>query len=476
MNQLTSEEETLKKKQKHPFIWGLAIAAIVLLSYFGGWIYFSSHYYPKTMIGDLSVGGKTVQKADQELTTLYETYDLTLTGYVNRTDPLEEGSDGPVYKAAEYHLKDLNLEYDADGGVQNSSSLMDSQEPYFWPVLIFRSFHAEPAVRMDETDIMNKIRKLECFRNPEISVDAEIVWENGTFEIIEEIYGTELTENVKEDILKAVKEGQENFDLVPYYIDPEITKENEILLSHQKEMQEMADLELYYQFGDQKETLSADTIAAMLSQDQKGIYVDEEQVRAFVKDLSDEYDTAYSPHTFTTHYGSTITISSGDYGWWTDVTSSTETLKEAIEKKQPGEQQFTYFQTAAAYGDRDYGNTYVEVSLGSQSLWCYVNGEVVVSCSIISGKVTSGHSTPKGIYSITYKETGHQMVGEDYDVWTDYWMPFNGNVGLHDASWRSSFGGNIYVNNGSHGCVNMPVWAARAVFGYVQKGTPVIVY
>lgn len=476
MNQLTSEEEIRKKKKKHILIGGIAIAAIVIIFYFGGWIYFSSHYYPKTSIGKISVGWKTVLEADQELETLYETYDLTLTGYVNRTDPIDEEADEPIYEAAEYHLKDLSLEYDADGGTQNSSSLMDSQEPYFWPVLVFRSFHIEPTVQMDETGIMSKIQELECFQDPEISVDAEIVWKNGTFEIIAEIYGTELNENVQEDILEAVKEGQVTFDLVPYYIDPEITKENEILLSHQKEMQEMADLDLYYQFGDQKEVVPADTIAAMLLEDQEGVYIDEEQVRAFVKELSDEYDTAYSPHTFTTHYGSTITINNGDYGWWTDVTSSTETLKDAIEKKQSGEQQFTYFKTAAAYGDRDYGDTYVEVSIASQSLWCYVNGEVVVSCSIISGKVTSGNSTPKGIYSITYKETGHQMVGEDYDVWTDYWMPFNGNVGLHDASWRSSFGGNIYVNNGSHGCVNMPVWAARAVFGYVQKGTPVIVY
>lgn len=476
MNQLTSEEETQEKKQNHGLVWGLAITAVVVICYAVGWIYFSSHYYPKTTIGELSVGGKTVQQADQDLEALYRNYDLTLTGYVNRTELVGEEEGAPVYKTVEYHLKDLNLEYDAAAGDANSSFLMDSQEPYFWPVRIFQSFHGEPTVHMDEAKIKKKIRKLECFHNPDVSEDARIVWENGAYQVVAEVYGTELKKSVNKDILNAVKEGQEAFDLVPYYIDPEITKENETLLAHQKEMQEMANLDLYYQFGEQKETLPADVIASMLTQDQEGVYVDEEQVRAYVKELSDQYDTAYSPHTFTTHYGSTITISSGDYGWWTDVTSSTETLKAAIEQKQPGEQKFTYFQTAAAYGERDYGDTYVEVSLGSQSLWCYVNGEVVVSCNIISGKVTSGHSTPRGIYSITYKETGHQMVGEDYDVWTDYWMPFNGNVGLHDASWRSSFGGNIYVNNGSHGCVNMPVWAAKAVFGYVQKGTPVIVY
>ena len=475
MNQELRKEDEPKKKKKG-FIFGITFAIALLILYFSGWIYFSGHYYPKTTIGDLFVGWKTLEKADQELKTLYETYHLTLTGYANRTGLLEGESEESAYQAEEYHLKDLNLQYDASGGSFNSADLLDAQEPYFWPAFIFKSYRTDPAVIMDEASIMDKIGLLDCFHDPETSKDAELVWKDGAYEIIPEVYGVELKESVKEKILEAVKEGQEQFDLVPYYIDPEITKDNEILVAHQKEMQERADLDLYYQFGDQKETVPADTIAAMLSQDQEGVYVDEDQVRAFVKELSDEYDTAYSPHTFTTHYGSTITVSNGDYGWWTDVTSSTETLKNAIEQKQPGEQKFTYFQTAAAYGDRDYGDTYVEVSLGSQSLWCYVNGEVVVSCNIISGKVTSGHSTPRGIYPITYKERGHQMVGEDYDVWTEYWMPFNGNVGLHDASWRSSFGGNIYVTNGSHGCVNMPVWAAKAVYGHVQKGTPVIVY
>ena len=55
-------------------------------------------------------------------------------------------------------------------------------------------------------------------------------------------------------------------------------------------------------------------------------------------------------------------------------------------------------------------------------------------------------------------------------------MPFNKNVGLHDASWRSSFGGQIYRTNGSHGCVNLPPSAAKAIFSYVSKGTPVVCY
>lgn len=55
-------------------------------------------------------------------------------------------------------------------------------------------------------------------------------------------------------------------------------------------------------------------------------------------------------------------------------------------------------------------------------------------------------------------------------------MPFNGNIGLHDADWRTSFGGQIYRTNGSHGCVNLPPDYARRIYDVVQTGTPVICY
>ena len=55
-------------------------------------------------------------------------------------------------------------------------------------------------------------------------------------------------------------------------------------------------------------------------------------------------------------------------------------------------------------------------------------------------------------------------------------MPFNCNVGLHDAPWRSSFGGQIYKSNGSHDCLNLPSANAAKIYKNVDKNTPVIIY
>ena len=55
-------------------------------------------------------------------------------------------------------------------------------------------------------------------------------------------------------------------------------------------------------------------------------------------------------------------------------------------------------------------------------------------------------------------------------------MPFNMNIGMHDATWRNSFGGNIYINNGSHGCINLPLETAKTIYSYIDTFFPIIVY
>ena len=55
-------------------------------------------------------------------------------------------------------------------------------------------------------------------------------------------------------------------------------------------------------------------------------------------------------------------------------------------------------------------------------------------------------------------------------------MPFNRGIGFHDATWRSRFGGEIYLTAGSHGCVNLPFAAAKELYENVYSGLPVVVF
>ena len=125
--------------------------------------------------------------------------------------------------------------------------------------------------------------------------------------------------------------------------------------------------------------------------------------------------------------------------------------------------------------------TYIELDLSRQRVWMYVDGECILNTPCVTGNVSQGYSTPAGIYYLTYKTMNTTLEGYNYDGSTysspvTYWMPFNGGIGFHDATWRGSFGGNIYITNGSHGCVNLPYWAASTIYTYINSSVPIIIY
>ena len=117
---------------------------------------------------------------------------------------------------------------------------------------------------------------------------------------------------------------------------------------------------------------------------------------------------------------------------------------------------------------------HINVSISSQTLTYYEYGEVVLSSPVVTG-INNG--TPTGTFRVLNKARSVTLKGPDYESFVNYWIAFKGSsYGLHDASWRSSFGGNIYRYNGSHGCVNMPYYKVQALYNMVEIGTPVYIY
>lgn len=134
-------------------------------------------------------------------------------------------------------------------------------------------------------------------------------------------------------------------------------------------------------------------------------------------------------------------------------------------------------QQAALAAPAGMPETYVDVNLTAQTMTYYLNGYAVLASPCVTGNVNAGNGTPAGFYSIKVMVPGKRLVGPTWNVWVNYWMRFtDGSIGLHDASWRSSFGGNIYQTNGSHGCVNLPPDVAATLYSMVTVGTPVVVH
>ena len=122
---------------------------------------------------------------------------------------------------------------------------------------------------------------------------------------------------------------------------------------------------------------------------------------------------------------------------------------------------------------RELKGVYVLIDISDQKLYLYDDNHVLLSTDVTTGKDTS--PTNLGMFEIYSKDRSRYLVGDGYRSYVEYWMPFDGGIGLHDASWRSKFGGSIYHKNGSHGCVNIPKELADDIYNKVEVGTKVVV-
>ena len=123
----------------------------------------------------------------------------------------------------------------------------------------------------------------------------------------------------------------------------------------------------------------------------------------------------------------------------------------------------------------DLGTKAVVVDISSQTVKLYSDNTTLLTGACVTGK----DSTPTriGLFYIYSRERNTVLKGADYASPVDFWMPFDGNIGLHDAKWRYGvFGGEIYHISGSHGCVNLPYEVAQFIFNNTEYGTPVLVH
>lgn len=224
-------------------------------------------------------------------------------------------------------------------------------------------------------------------------------------------------------------------------------------------------------------TVSKEEMSKWLKTDKNmKVTFNNEAMEEFVSDFASKYDTVNKGHTLKTSWGTTVTVPSGNYGWKLNQESELETLKENVKAKKQVTREPIYSRKASSHGSNDYGSTYVEINLTAQHLYFYKNGQKIVDSDFVSGNLAKGYDTPTGTYALTYKDKDAVLRGPGYASPVTFWMPFNGGVGMHDASWRSTYGGTIYKTNGSHGCINLPYSAAQKIFNNISTGDPVLVY
>lgn len=132
--------------------------------------------------------------------------------------------------------------------------------------------------------------------------------------------------------------------------------------------------------------------------------------------------------------------------------------------------------------------TFVVVDISSQEVKLYCNNEVILTTPVVTGKPKT--PSDKGLFEIYDISHSRYLIDPngEYKSYVDIMMKYNGGEGLHDAEyhthedgfshgWRnaSAFGGDTYLKNGSHGCINMLHEDVMTVSDYVDIGTKVLV-
>lgn len=206
----------------------------------------------------------------------------------------------------------------------------------------------------------------------------------------------------------------------------------------------------------------------------------ESAVREWVDELASQYDTWGTERTFEATRGETVTVKYVTYGTQLDKEAEYAYLLEALQgmsdPAESGSHVPSYLHQGYVRGKDDIGDTYIEIDMTEQKMYYYAEGELTLETDVVTGNTGRRMGTPQGINFVYAKERNRTLRGANYASFVKYWMPVKGNVGIHDASWRSKFGGQIYKTNGSHGCINTPSDIMSQLYELAEVGTPVIMF
>ena len=437
--------------------WYLWILAGIFLAYLAASVYFMEHFFLGTAVNGENVEFQTVKQVNSLILEQAEGYGLTL---------LERGGTEESVTAQQ-----LGMSFSETENVRNYKRV---QNGFLWPRMFWQqdTYQIAPDITFDEETFDETLASLSCVREGEEPEDARVELTADGYELYPEQQGSRIKEDVlKEQVRAAAETLTETVDLeeAGCYEAPSLTADS-------PEITELA-TEVTYEFGSQTEVVDSSVVAGFIQLDGCEASLSEEAVRAWVAGLADRRDTYKKSRQFNSTLRGVITVSGGNYGWQIDQETETAALLASVEKGETAAKQPAWSREGKAWGDNnDVGDTYIEVDMGAQHMWAYKDGALLIDTDVVTGNISRNYGTPSMVAAIQYKDRNAVLRGDNYATPVKYWMPFYGNYGIHDASWRREFGGTVYLTNGSHGCVNTPPAAMKVIFENMDSGTPVVLY
>lgn len=460
------EKRQRKRRIRNGIIAAVSLSLLLAIGYFAMTFFFRTHFFFRTQINGLKVGCLDVAQAEAQIAKDEGKYTLIISD-----------RDKNIYAIKG---EQIGGNYAPDGSVGKA---LKRQNPYEWPGAVFSGNRIDVKTPMgyEEDQLEKAVSALPCFREENIvrPSDAAIVFLDGSYQVVPEENGNQLIfDRVRTAVAHAVSKGDGELTLTDeMYEKPRITTESPKITNAMDAIETCASARILYQIGDEQESLKGEELFEMIRlEEDYSIAIDREKLERFVQTLATKYNTYADVRRFATSLGDTVEIGGGDYGWVIDKEAEADLLEKNILSGGTTRRKPVYSQTAQVEGLDDIGSTYIEIDYTNQHLWYYENGELKLESDFVSGNIAKGNGSPDGVFKVVYKQSPAVLVGEDYESDVTYFIVFAYNVGIHDASWRSGFGGELYKTRGSHGCVNVPLSTAEALYEMVQKDTPVVAY
>ena len=460
-----------------------AAACVLAVAYIGVAQTYKTKFIEGTNINGIDAGKKTVSEVEDEIEKAVENYSLKLSFRDNRTETIDGNA--------------IDYQYVPDGGVQK---LLDEQNVYTWIGGVL--FGREKSYTVDEDTKFNEQKLVEGLSNlPEMKTenqvaptDAYLLLDENTnrYNIIPETEGNVLNvEAVQAYAKSAVSGSVETVDLAQAadtYAAPAIRSTDESLNSQQAALNAFLSTSITYTLPEGTQVLDANVLNDWISMDENGYrFVDEghieECVDQYVADLAAAVDVDKETSTFASTNRGMVEVENHEFVIKIDQDAEKEQLLAEVLSNTVTQREPIYSRKDDAQ-DPTFGGTYVEIDIDNQTVYYYEDGQCLLETPCVSGTGSSSRrSTPTGVFEIYDKQRNRTLYGDiqpdgsyGYASFVNYWMRFSGGCGLHDATWRDSFGGDIYWDSGSHGCVNLPYEAAEQLYEMVEEGTPCIVF
>ena len=478
---MTKKKNNWYSNHKKPVLICGIVVLVLLVVYLAGMLYYNDKFLNGTMVNGSDVGGMTLQKANDQLSKKVNGQSLKLIFNDGQSEILQSAQ--------------LGVSYNKDNSL---NQLMKNQNKWALFIGFFKNEKntLTDLIQISDENLTNGIASMEHAKeeNQIAPTDAYIQYKDGSFSIIEETLGSKFnTEELVKNIKVALSEGKQQLDVTKAngYVKPHVYKDDQDLNNQLKAANEYCLSAITYTTPKGKEiALDGSTLITWLSKQDDGSYTKDESVfkeklTAFVKELASQYNSIGATRTFTGKDGQSHTVSGGTYGFRVSTDSEVSALLKMINENKSENNRIPEHTGQLPSGENGgLGTTYLEINITKQHLWFVKDGSVVLESDFVSGKESDPtRLTPSGTYYIYNKERNRVLRGTkqpngkyEYESPVSYWMPFNKGIGLHDASWRSTFGRDIYINSGSHGCINLPTGFAGSLYSQIYVNLPVVVY